>query len=54
MKPEQWIFIILFIVIIGFIAWWLRDRKKKGDFDIGRKMRMANDARNARQTLIAK
>jgi hypothetical protein len=54
MEPELITFLILFFVVIAILVGLLWQRKRKGDFDIGKRMRLANDARNARQTLVAK
>ena len=52
MEPELIFTLILGIVIVGSLIGWLWSRKKKGDFDIGKRMRMRNDERRA--TVIAK
>jgi hypothetical protein len=47
MKPELATLLILSFVVIAILVGLLWHRKRKGDFDIGKRMRMRNDERRA-------
>lgn len=50
MDPEKWVVIALAIAFVVAVVFSLVQCKRRGDFDIGKRMRMRNEERRALAT----